>query len=185
MDSFIQLSPDERRVVFEGTAAARNLQALIIEKDFWVCRTLKVLFGLPAMDRHLIFKGGTSLSKVLQVIERFSETTVAPARLLFLQRPRAPAPPGKMFSLPLPPAEPVESSRFYGRSDALPHRGPRMCLCCISAQENADGDRAPIAVGTHGAAAPPARYQGEQWPPRFLRIKPDLLGMGEVIRYAG
>jgi hypothetical protein len=73
MDRFIQLSPDERRVFFEGTAAARNLQALIIEKDFWVCWTLKVLFGLPTVGQHLIFKGGTSLSKVFQVIERFSE----------------------------------------------------------------------------------------------------------------
>jgi hypothetical protein len=45
----------------------------IIEKDFWVCWTLKRLFTMKPLDGHLIFKGGTSLSKVFKVIERFSE----------------------------------------------------------------------------------------------------------------
>jgi hypothetical protein len=48
-------------------------KAQIVEKDFWVCWTLKELFRLPAIGEHLIFKGGTSLSKVFKVIERFSE----------------------------------------------------------------------------------------------------------------
>ncbi|HTV62318.1 MAG TPA: nucleotidyl transferase AbiEii/AbiGii toxin family protein [Verrucomicrobiae bacterium] len=45
----------------------------IVEKDFWVCWTLKQLFTLPTIGEHLIFKGGTSLSKVFKIIERFSE----------------------------------------------------------------------------------------------------------------
>lgn len=73
MDDFAKLSSDERRIYFEGTATLRNMQAQIVEKDFWVCWTLKQLFGLPGIGEHLIFKGGTSLSKVFKVIERFSE----------------------------------------------------------------------------------------------------------------
>src|SRR6266480_7387517 len=73
MDGFAKLNPEERRIFFEGTATPRNIQAQIVEKDFWVCWTLKELFGLPAIGEHLIFKGGTSLSKVFKVIERFSE----------------------------------------------------------------------------------------------------------------
>ena len=73
MDDFVKLNPEERRLFFEGTATPRNLQAQIIEKDFWVSWTLKELFQLPAIGGHLIFKGGTSLSKVFKVIERFSE----------------------------------------------------------------------------------------------------------------
>ena len=73
MDNLVQLPPAERRVVFEDTAAARNMQPQIVEKDFWVCWTLKELFQLPVIGEHLIFKGGTSLSKVFKVIERFSE----------------------------------------------------------------------------------------------------------------
>jgi hypothetical protein len=45
----------------------------IIEKDFWVCWTLKRLFTLPDLPAGLLFKGGTSLSKVFGIIERFSE----------------------------------------------------------------------------------------------------------------
>src|SRR5438046_3961578 len=73
MDGFAKLNPEERRIFFEGTATPRNMQAQIVEKDFWVCWTLKELFRLPAIGEHLIFKGGTSLSKVFKVIERFSE----------------------------------------------------------------------------------------------------------------
>ena len=73
MDDFAKLKPEERRIYFEGTATARNIQAQIVEKDFWVCWTLQELFRLPTMGGHLIFKGGTSLSKVFKIIERFSE----------------------------------------------------------------------------------------------------------------
>ena len=45
----------------------------IIEKDFWVCWSLKQLFTLPSFGDHMIFKGGTSLSKAYDVIHRFSE----------------------------------------------------------------------------------------------------------------
>ena len=45
----------------------------MIEKDFWVCWLLGQLFTLDAFKGHLVFKGGTSLSKVFGVIHRFSE----------------------------------------------------------------------------------------------------------------
>jgi hypothetical protein len=45
----------------------------LIEKDFWVCWILKILFSLPEAGSHLTFKGGTSLSKCYNVIKRFSE----------------------------------------------------------------------------------------------------------------
>lgn len=73
MDDFIRQPSDERRVFFEQTAARMRLSPQIIEKDFWVCWTLKELFGLPEVGSTLIFKGGTSLSKVYRMIERFSE----------------------------------------------------------------------------------------------------------------
>jgi predicted nucleotidyltransferase component of viral defense system len=72
MDKFIQSKPEDRRTAFVQAAAARQLSPEIVEKDFWVCWTLKELFGPPAIGEHLIFKGGTSLSKVFKVIERFA-----------------------------------------------------------------------------------------------------------------
>jgi predicted nucleotidyltransferase component of viral defense system len=55
-----------------------------MEKDFWVCWFLNVLFTDPQFDQALVFKGGTSLSKVFGVIQRFSEDidlSLAPAYL--------------------------------------------------------------------------------------------------------
>jgi len=46
------------------TASQRGLSATIVEKDFWVCWTLKQIFTIDAFREMLLFKGGTSLSKV-------------------------------------------------------------------------------------------------------------------------
>ena len=73
MDHFVQSSPQDRQAGFVQTAAARRMTPVVVEKDFWVCWTLKELFRLPDIGEHLIFKGGTSLSKVFRIIERFSE----------------------------------------------------------------------------------------------------------------
>lgn len=73
MDKVALLSIDERKELFSETAARRNMQPAIVEKDFWVCWTLSKLFGHEQLVKLLMFKGGTSLSKVFHLIERFSE----------------------------------------------------------------------------------------------------------------
>ena len=72
-DPVIGLSPRERRELFDQAGRAKVLPAVLIEKDFWVCWTLHQLFGLPGARENMIFKGGTSLSKVWGAIERCSE----------------------------------------------------------------------------------------------------------------
>ena len=73
MDDVARLPIADRTDLFVATASRRGLTAAIIEKDFWVCWTLKRIFTLPDPPAGLLFKGGTSLSKVFGVIERFSE----------------------------------------------------------------------------------------------------------------
>lgn len=73
MDNFALKSVDDRRAVLQETASRRNLGEIIVEKDFWVCWTLKRLFNNPDLAPFLTFKGGTSLSKGYGLIERFSE----------------------------------------------------------------------------------------------------------------
>jgi predicted nucleotidyltransferase component of viral defense system len=73
MDRFVRLSGDERRLYFVQTAERMRLSPQIIEKDFWVCWTLRELFALQDIGSMLIFKGGTSLSKAYRLIEHFSE----------------------------------------------------------------------------------------------------------------
>jgi hypothetical protein len=62
-----------RELFFDTAAAELNIPYEIIEKDFWVVWTLERLFSLSELSDHLTFKGGTSLSKVYDVIKRFSE----------------------------------------------------------------------------------------------------------------
>ena len=73
MESVARLSSAERRELFAETAARKGMTPAIVEKDFWVCWTLGRLFAHPDLSRLLMFKGGTSLSKVFNLIERFSE----------------------------------------------------------------------------------------------------------------
>jgi hypothetical protein len=73
MDAFLSLSPEDRREACLQAEARTRLPAASIEKDFWVCWTLRALFTLPQWASHLTFKGGTSLSKAWRLIERFSE----------------------------------------------------------------------------------------------------------------
>jgi Nucleotidyl transferase AbiEii toxin, Type IV TA system len=70
--AFFQLPAEERRLYMEQAAIRRNVSPVIMEKDFWVCWLLGTLFE-SEFAGSLVFKGGTSLSKVFGVIERFSE----------------------------------------------------------------------------------------------------------------
>lgn len=73
MDQFANDTPAQRDEAFQEAAARLGMSKAIIEKDFWVCWSLKQLFALPSFGDHMIFKGGTSLSKAYDVIHRFSE----------------------------------------------------------------------------------------------------------------
>lgn len=72
MIDFLQYTEEQQRQAFLLTAQRKHLPEPIIEKDWWVTQVLNILFGLPIADQ-LVFKGGTSLSKAWQLIERFSE----------------------------------------------------------------------------------------------------------------
>jgi len=70
--AFVDLPPGERKVYIDEAAARRGLSPVIMEKDLWVCWLLSILFESSFRDA-IVFKGGTSLSKVFGVINRFSE----------------------------------------------------------------------------------------------------------------
>ena len=59
-------------MVLTQAANKTGLPVQAVEKDLWVTVVLQIVFSLPIANR-LVFKGGTSLSKVWKVIRRFSE----------------------------------------------------------------------------------------------------------------
>ena len=71
---FNALPDQDKRDVFEATAARLDTLPDYVEKDFWVCLVLDALFNQrPDGHPRLLFKGGTSLSKAFGLIQRFSE----------------------------------------------------------------------------------------------------------------
>jgi hypothetical protein len=71
-EAFLSLSQSDRVEALNVAATASGRPAHILEKDVWVVWTLDALFDSP-FGKHLVFKGGTSLSKVYKAINRFSE----------------------------------------------------------------------------------------------------------------
>jgi hypothetical protein len=71
-DSFFKLDDNDRRELLEVAASRLGRRANLLEKDVWVVQLLGILFSSPYAP-HLVFKGGTALSKAYKVIDRFSE----------------------------------------------------------------------------------------------------------------
>ncbi|WP_040071844.1 nucleotidyl transferase AbiEii/AbiGii toxin family protein [Pseudomonas batumici] len=71
-DQFFSLSPDDQKNALLQASSDLARPAFLLEKDLWVVWTLGKIFSNKIGD-HLTFKGGTSLSKVYQLIDRFSE----------------------------------------------------------------------------------------------------------------
>jgi hypothetical protein len=86
--AFLELPAEERRLYIEQAAIRRNVSPVILEKDFWVSWLLGILFE-SEFAGSLVFKGGTSLSKVFGVIDRFSEDLDLSLSPAFLKLPDA------------------------------------------------------------------------------------------------
>lgn len=72
MDDFLRLPEPDRKRALTVAATISGRPAHLLEKDVWVVWCLRALFE-SAIAGDLVFKGGTSLSKVYDVIHRFSE----------------------------------------------------------------------------------------------------------------
>ena len=73
MKKIANISKKDREALIRNTASKMGVHEAVIEKDFWVCFILDYLFNSCQWKNHFIFKGGTSLSKAYNLIQRFSE----------------------------------------------------------------------------------------------------------------
>jgi hypothetical protein len=71
-DAFLQLSSSDQREAIEFASGVSGRPIHLLQKDVWVVWALETLYG-STVAQHLVFTGGTSLSKAYGVIERFSE----------------------------------------------------------------------------------------------------------------
>src|SRR6185312_5257325 len=72
MIGWLSLTEDQRRETLRQAARISGISPKAIEKDWWVTLVLRALFEGPWAS-FMVFKGGTSLSKCWNLIERFSE----------------------------------------------------------------------------------------------------------------
>ena len=69
---FHKIDKVEKVAIFNAIATEKGMPPFAVEKDWWVSRTLNIIFQMD-IAKHLVFKGGTSLSKAWKLINRFSE----------------------------------------------------------------------------------------------------------------
>ena len=69
---WLKISKKRRIEILNQVSNSTGLPAIAIEKDWWVTLALKASFELK-YSTDIVFKGGTSLSKSWNLIERFSE----------------------------------------------------------------------------------------------------------------
>lgn len=68
--NFYKLKKEEKNSIFEVVGNTIGIPASAVEKDWWVVLTLAMIQEME-VAKHIVFKGGTSLSKAWNVIERF------------------------------------------------------------------------------------------------------------------
>lgn len=72
MEEWFRLSEEDRIIIINQVSSKTGLLPVAVEKDLWVVIALQAIFSTEIAE-HLVFKGGTSLSKAWGIIERFSE----------------------------------------------------------------------------------------------------------------
>ncbi len=72
LQEWFKLSEQNKRNIFSEIAVKMNLPPAAVEKDWWVTHTLQLIFTTE-IAAYTVFKGGTSLSKAWNLIDRFSE----------------------------------------------------------------------------------------------------------------
>jgi len=153
VEGVARLSSQERRELFAETASQRSTTPAVIEKDFWVTRTLACLFQNDQLAELLMFKGGTSLSKVYGVIERFSEDIdlVLDWRVLSDEDPQAER--SKTQQVRLNEALNIAAQRYIrGELFSLTETAiGEMCQCVIDAED-------PFVINVSYPAAFPDDY---------------------------
>jgi len=72
MSKWIDYSVDDRKTMIQAVVQEKPIDEVSAEKDWWVTAVLYALFH-TSVSEYLLFKGGTSLSKGWDLIQRFSE----------------------------------------------------------------------------------------------------------------
>jgi hypothetical protein len=79
MDDVARMAATDRADLFTTAASRRRLTPEIIEKDFWVCWTLRRLFTMPNLPAGLLFKGALPFPRFTQPSSASPRTWTCPS----------------------------------------------------------------------------------------------------------
>ena len=134
MNNYFSLTIEEQRQVLQAAEGRIGLPAQAIEKDLWITTILQIVFTLPFADK-LIFKGGTSLSKIGKHISRFIDLAIDRSRFglegdLTKKQIKKLRKESSIF---------VREEFYNALSDAIKQYGLD-ALCTIEAEQDGEGD---------------------------------------------
>lgn len=72
MNNWLTTPDNTKANAYTQISEKTGMAVAAVEKDWWVVQILATIFEMP-VGKHLVFKGGTSLSKAWNLISRFSE----------------------------------------------------------------------------------------------------------------
>ncbi len=81
MNRWYIIPAETKANAYTQIAEKTGMAPYAVEKDWWVVQTLAIIFEM-GIGAHLVFKGGTSLSKAWRLIDRFSEDIDLDNRIL-------------------------------------------------------------------------------------------------------
>jgi len=135
MDRIALWSATDRADLMREAGSIKKMPPEIVEKDFWVCWALGRLFASAALAPKVLFKGGTSLSKVFGLIERFSEDIdlILDWREVTEEDPRAARSVSRQDAFN---KELLQRAHAYLRGTFLPHVSELVEGVCVAAIED-------------------------------------------------
>ena len=83
MDNFLFLKDPDKKVYFDVVANELDVTPQLIEKDFWVCWILKILFPLPVSGNHLTLKEARRSQSVTMLSSGFPRMLMFQSKGLF------------------------------------------------------------------------------------------------------
>lgn len=161
MNEFAALDPEQRLNIFTQAAARTGLPAFAVEKDWWVTQLLRIVFDLRYAEAF-VFKGGTSLSKGYDLIQRFSEDIDLAIDRAFFKRE------GKLSRSQINKLRRASakfiSTKFIGDSiSAIEQKG--LPITSIGVEPYKDSDTDPLRIYI---TYEPLTQKSDYLPPRIL-----------------
>lgn len=154
---FYNIDKAEKEAIFNAVATEMGMTPFAVEKDWWVSRTLNIIFQMD-IAAHLVFKGGTSLSKAWKLINRFSEDIDLAIDKEFFEGYQGDITRTQISKLRKEAGNYTTGTFFADLQEAFKERGFEVLVCKILDSGEGDQDPRIIEIYYPNIIAQPTEY---------------------------